>query len=219
VRLNGSLAAAQELVRRWTQEMPEESTRVHSANVEDEDSEAPAPPLPRLKDWIEVEEQGGCRSVWGVPLGCLVDPPLGMPSGGPTHEEEGLTEELPRYEELALSRDGSEHERGAPRAPWRPTGSGRGSSAATVTSEATSRPTQHNGPEIPWPSLDVEAQAKGSTQPEDDADERARQEQLAATLRCMGFDEEPALSAALRAGGNLNVAVESMLQSRSSAGG
>merc|ERR1740123_1159528 len=63
VRLKGSLAAAQDLVRRWTQEMPEEEHRqLHHANVEDEDAEAPAPPLPRLKDWIEVEEQGGCRS-------------------------------------------------------------------------------------------------------------------------------------------------------------
>mmetsp|Transcript_56857 Transcript_56857/g.178590 ORF Transcript_56857/g.178590 Transcript_56857/m.178590 type:complete len:916 (-) Transcript_56857:11-2758(-) len=74
-----------------------------------------------------------------------------------------------------------------------------------------------------WPPQPPQAtaqspEAHNEAQQEEDAEERARQEQLAATLRCMGFDDEPSLHAALRgAGGNLNVAVESVLQSRGAA--
>merc|ERR1712187_617949 len=71
--------------------------------------------------------------------------------------------------------------------------------------------TTSRGPEMNWPTM--ESEAPGRTLQEEDAEEWARQEQLAAMLRCMGFDEEPSLHAAQRAGGNLNVAVESVLQS------
>lgn len=47
---------------------------------------------------------------------------------------------------------------------------------------------------------------------QEDEEEQHRAEALAAMLRCMGFDEEPTLTAAQRAGGNLNVAVEAALQ-------
>lgn len=57
-----------------------------------------------------------------------------------------------------------------------------------------------------------------SNQEPDDSLEWARHEQLAATLRCMGFDEEFSLQAAQRSGGNLNRAVEDVLHQRRSAG-
>lgn len=69
-----------------------------------------------------------------------------------------------------------------------------------------SDPRRHPPPHAPPPPPQV------VQQDQDDDDDWARQEQLAATLRCMGFDEEPALHAAQRAGGNLNVAVESALR-------
>jgi hypothetical protein len=50
----------------------------------------------------------------------------------------------------------------------------------------------------------------GEVTEEDEEDDQ--QEQLAAMLRGMGFDEEPSLLAAQRAGGNLNVAVETVLR-------
>mmetsp|Transcript_88212 Transcript_88212/g.180262 ORF Transcript_88212/g.180262 Transcript_88212/m.180262 type:complete len:242 (-) Transcript_88212:9-734(-) len=46
--------------------------------------------------------------------------------------------------------------------------------------------------------------------PDEEAQEQARQEQLAATLRCMGFDED--LQAVHRADGNLNRAVDDLLR-------
>jgi len=185
VRLKGASAAAHELVRRWTQDFPVEMERgkTQPADGEDEDPEAPAPPMPHLKEWIEVEEQGGRRSVWGVPLGCPVDAPLGAPL-------EGLLEAEPAMGAGDL------------RLPDAPAGLSRAGEAP-------------GGPEIRWPSMEPEAPDRAH---EEDAEERARQEQLAATLRCMGFDEEPALHAALRAGGNLNVAVESVLQGRGTTG-
>ncbi|CAE8638616.1 unnamed protein product [Polarella glacialis] len=72
-----------------------------------------------------------------------------------------------------------------------------------------------------WPSPQLQPQEvhlRGMPQEElvedaEDAEEWAQQEQLAATLRCMGFDEEPGAlkDAAQRAGGNLNVAVQNIL--------
>jgi len=187
VRLKGSTAAAQELVRRWTEEWPTERIDMepqHLTGQAEEDNEAPAPPLPRLKEWIEVEEQGGRRSVWGVPLGCPVDAPLGAPLEGVLDGVE-QAQPFPQHD--------PEQDRGR--------------------LEATTA----------WPPQPPQAtaqspEAHNEAQQEEDAEERARQEQLAATLRCMGFDDEPSLHAALRgAGGNLNVAVESVLQSRGAA--
>ncbi|CAJ1328398.1 unnamed protein product [Effrenium voratum] len=45
---------------------------------------------------------------------------------------------------------------------------------------------------------------------DEEAEEQARQEQLAATLRCMGFDDETSLQAAQRSEGDLNRAVEAL---------
>jgi len=215
VRLKGgSAAAVQELVRRWTEGGPPPGSetadavpppppprgRRLEASEEDDENEAPPPPLPLLSQWIEVLETSDRRSVWSVPVGGPVDAP-----GYGSEEEE--------YDD-----DGGG-------------GAGGGASGSSLPPD---RPPFGTGPidgDLPWQGLEGEARlgggpgtvpARGPLQAalvhDEDAEESARQEQLAATLRCMGFDEEPALSAAQQAGGNLNVAIESVLRSSGAIG-
>jgi len=262
VRLKGAAAAAQELVRRWTEEDFVEADEVELRRLAepDEDPETIVPSLPRLKQWIEVEEQGGRTSVWGVPLGAPVDAPLeGLRDGNDGEARvnvEGVSNgvgesassaastkpkagtsgwgdiplptalvdadlDSPQYESLLQEHEEQRTERHqrllATREVWsaqagmQTTPQSISQSSPQPRSQATvdERASQRSG--ILWPSLEPEAQ--GGPPREEDDEERARQEQLAATLRCMGFDEEPSLQAAQRAGGNLNVAVDAVLHS------
>ncbi|CAE8588401.1 unnamed protein product, partial [Polarella glacialis] len=83
IRIQGSAALAQELVRRWTEECPLESDnselrRAMASNPsnEEDEEEAPPPALAQLSQWIEVEEQGMRSAMWGSPFGGPVDAPL-----------------------------------------------------------------------------------------------------------------------------------------------
>mmetsp|Transcript_64982 Transcript_64982/g.209302 ORF Transcript_64982/g.209302 Transcript_64982/m.209302 type:complete len:947 (-) Transcript_64982:12-2852(-) len=195
MRLRGG-PAAQELVRRWVQ----------GAMAEPCASE-PEQCLTAGED--TVQEPGGARPVWGLPWGCPVDAPLGAPLEG-LLEASGQQTEPPAYEPLLLAPSA---QRQGPRAAWPPPDTAAAPPPPRPSPAAAASHAQ--APEIPWPPMEPEA--PGGARQEEDAEERARQEQLAATLRCMGFDEEPSLHAALRAGGNLNVAVESVLQSSGTA--
>eukprot|EP00933_Yihiella_yeosuensis_P037848 TRINITY_DN31851_c0_g1_i1.p1 TRINITY_DN31851_c0_g1~~TRINITY_DN31851_c0_g1_i1.p1 ORF type:complete len:588 (-),score=117.62 TRINITY_DN31851_c0_g1_i1:93-1856(-) len=230
VRLQGTAALVDDLVRRWTQEFSSDSdgptTRrapLPTTGVEDEE-EAPPPPLPSLNQWIEVQENvSGCM-MWGapsqVPWGCVdqgmmeqthtsasssrgaryggygVQQQMHQPLmsrtawGEPQHQYMDM--EQMDYPEMSMST-------GSGANPWM--------HSPHLSSSLGPDASQHP------PELLIH------TQEPDDDEEWARQEQLAATLRCMGFDEEPSLQAAQRAGGNLNRAVEEMINQRRSAAG
>eukprot|EP00440_Ansanella_granifera_P072450 gb/GFBE01078621.1/.p1 GENE.gb/GFBE01078621.1/~~gb/GFBE01078621.1/.p1 ORF type:complete len:433 (+),score=105.55 gb/GFBE01078621.1/:1-1299(+) len=188
-------SAVQDLVRRWTEPVETETDRraaASAASTEDPE-EAPPPPLPYLNQWIEVEEQSGRRSAWS----------------GDTKQMMGSQEPHADSDELEdiLGSDvwrqaGQQPEQYLPRAAWEdPAMMDTGASSSSSWSGL-----QPSG-------AGLEAEEELAQEPED-AEEWARQEQLAATLRCMGFDEEPSLQAAQRAGGNLNRAVEDMLHRR-----
>jgi len=241
VRLKGgSAAAVQELVRRWTEGGPPPGSETEEAvlppppprgrrleaSEEDDENEAPPPPLPLLSQWIEVLETSDRRSVWSVPVGGPVDAP------GYGSEEEEYDDDGGGGSGGGASGSFMPPDRPSPSASsWPP---GPGGLQGGLGDLRSARPPFGAGPidgGLPWQGLEGEARlgggpgtlpARGPLQAalvhDEDAEESARQEQLAATLRCMGFDEEPALSAAQRAGGNLNVAIESVLRSSGAIG-
>lgn len=262
VRLKGGAPAAQELIRRWTEDTPPpaesddggaESRRsattgavaaeqriagTVAAEVIPEEEiaaqlELQPPPQALLSQWIE----GHC------PVGSPVDLPPGLPGGllrdrsTPSQQPRGRADCSSRLADAAPSGGATGSRASAARGPgcdaggsWR--APGRGSAEM-----------QDSGPpglqgRLAWHPMEPQASMCG-TQPDlelhseppprppptrdeeqdrEAAEECARQEQLAATLRCMGFDEEPSLNAAQRAGGNLNVAIESVLRNMSGAG-
>jgi hypothetical protein len=236
LRLKATAAAAQDLVRRWTEEgYTLESSRglqdrfPVSEEQEEGDTwceECLPPAMPTLNQWIEVQENGGHTAgacdLWGMPLGDPIDFPLDLLPGnfderyvlGPITPSSASDVMAPggwsSGAELEATAEAEEagqldrllqraHERFQPMQAW--------------DEEAPS--SVQPGLGVPWPgaaAATMSSDTSATAALEEDEEDMDREEQLAATLRCMGFDEEPSLLAAQRAGGNLNVAVESMLR-------
>jgi len=235
VKLKAEATAAQELIRRWTEESatpltehgPADSHAVHQgqqqahhqgvlSGVSDylpEEEEIRPPPPPTLSQWIE---------------GCPVDAPLDRPLDGFVGDRPSAGSSLRGRADCSSRQSPADAPSGAAtgsRAPgggrsWRSPPSDMSCGLGGLQSIGESRQA--------WHPLEPQAPIHGrqpahepqppvpTHQDVQDAEECARQEQLAATLRCMGFDEEPSLNAALHAGGNLNVAIESVLRNSSS---
>eukprot|EP00930_Biecheleria_cincta_P087426 TRINITY_DN76659_c0_g1_i1.p1 TRINITY_DN76659_c0_g1~~TRINITY_DN76659_c0_g1_i1.p1 ORF type:complete len:934 (-),score=168.33 TRINITY_DN76659_c0_g1_i1:24-2825(-) len=199
LRCQGAPIAVKELIRQLTEEArdaaPLESRPPGLPGAqqgEDDEEEAPPPPPPMLNQWIEVEEQSSRRAA--EPKHDELDDIL----GSEVWQHSGGWEQPPDHSMAGMGY--SDMSTGSSSAPW--PGLQSHMDAAPPTNAAPKGPCRQTPEAAPQP------------QDQEDAEEWARQEQLAATLRCMGFDEEPSLQAAQRAGGDLNRAVEDMIHRR-----
>eukprot|EP00927_Polykrikos_kofoidii_P008007 TRINITY_DN13314_c0_g1_i1.p1 TRINITY_DN13314_c0_g1~~TRINITY_DN13314_c0_g1_i1.p1 ORF type:complete len:954 (+),score=143.72 TRINITY_DN13314_c0_g1_i1:136-2997(+) len=200
-------AAGEGLVRRWEargeREIPEFDQMVQQS---DEDNEAAPPPLATLDQWIEAEGCARRVPLWGVQVGSPVDSTaVAMP------EYPEVSQDCHLRGRVGWAKIPEEGGASVPpqRGRWAqeqlPGGCGNSRARGTAPSSTISVERRREG-------VVHEAEDEINT-----AQDEQQQEQLAAMLRCMGFDEEPSHQAALRAGGNLNLAVQAALQSREDA--
>eukprot|EP00928_Gymnodinium_smaydae_P036627 TRINITY_DN25571_c0_g3_i1.p1 TRINITY_DN25571_c0_g3~~TRINITY_DN25571_c0_g3_i1.p1 ORF type:complete len:1052 (+),score=237.55 TRINITY_DN25571_c0_g3_i1:96-3158(+) len=236
LRLTGAGGVWQHLVRQWSSEAPAEDFRPGASasagsraaiaggaagfqDGEDSGEEAAPPPLPTLNQWISqadfaeaMEHQQRQPAVWGG-LGFGVPPPMGVAtasSAAPCAAATAISSAaVPSHHAawgpLGIADGTARGLLGAPgldldaAAAW-----GVGPNAAVASSGASGLEPPSEAPPPEPPGL------RQGLDEEDDED-LAYDEQLAATLRCMGFDDEPSQQAASRSGGNLNAAVEAAL--------